>query len=203
MKRFCTAFVVLLTLLSLQTANAQSGAPRDKDFDLGLSAGVLFPGSLWVSAADDYILTNVSPLIRVNFDAYLIPKLTMGLYVNLGFVGLDKFDQSGIAVPSSYNSATMFEFGGAISPVFRAKNVQIKPALNLGYRIMHLNTDQSVNIQDTKGLGVNADVQVMLLTGGVVNPYFELGFLAQPAGGNKDTDLTFAPIIYLTVGASI
>jgi len=28
----------------------------------------------------------------------------------------------------------------------------------------------------------------------------ELGFMSQPAGGNSDVDVTWAPIFYLTVG---
>jgi hypothetical protein len=81
--------------------------------------------------------------------------------------------------------------------------VQIKPGLHIGYRVVHLNTDLNISYKDTKGLAVNASAQVMLLLKSRVNPYFELGFLAQPAGGNPDTDLTFAPIVYLSVGASI
>jgi len=203
MKRFHGILIIPFVLLFLQPAFAQPDAPRDKDFDLGVSAGLLFPGSLWVSAIDDYIVTSSSPFFRVTLDGYIVPKLAMGVYVNLGFIGLDRIESSGMAVPSNANSATLYEIGGSITPCFQVHRVLLKPSLSIGYRGMHLNTDVSSEIKDIKALGVNASLQAMLLTKSTVNPFIELGFIAQPAGGNKDTDLTFAPVIYLSIGAAI
>jgi hypothetical protein len=95
----------------------------------------------------------------------------------------------------------MFEIGGSIKPRFPLADgsVVIKPGLNIGYRMYSSDSDV---MDETKSMGLNVSVEVQFDAKSVVVPYFEIGFLSQPVGGNKVTDVTFPPFIYFGGGVA-
>jgi hypothetical protein len=126
---------------------------------------------------------------RIFYDAYIMDKLAVGAYINI----------SPVSVDNSNTGATMFEIGGSIKPRFPLADgaAVIKPGLNIGYRIYSSDSDV---MDETKAMGLNVSVEVQFDAHQIFAPYFEIGFLSEPVGGNKATDVTFPPFIYFGGG---
>lgn len=180
--------IVLLLTLVLAMASfctAQNLMSRTSDF--GIVAGLWMGGDIEL-AAFGTIEKESGFVARMFYDSYVAEKLAVGAFANY----------SSASFKGITNTASLMEFGAAIKARFPLADgaAALKPGLNIGYRIISVDIP---NVKDTKGLGLNLSVEVQFASKGFI-PFVETGFFSQPAGGNKDTDVTWAPIIYIAGG---
>lgn len=189
---------LLLAAMTFCLTVSALAAERQKEIEIGISGGILLPGTIDVSGYE--VDTKLAPLFRFILDAYVAERLMMGAYVNFAIVGIDgqyDYDYYGNKKEAD-ESANMFEFGGALKGRFLiSPAVVFKPGLNIGYRII----SSDLFDKNTNGFAVNFSAEFQFI-GDNFSPYIDAGFLAQPSGGNSDIDLTFPPIIYLNGGIS-
>jgi hypothetical protein len=172
---------------------------ENREYDIGLSAGIWFPGTVTIELLEPVIWTlevdkSSSPLFRAIADYYITPKFAVGAYANFSFFTLSK---------DGYDlDASMFELGAALKPrILLAPNMALKPGFNLGYR--RINRD-SVGSGDTEtgidGFGINLSVELQyrMRSGHIV--YLDGGFLTEPYGETSNTMIEFGPIFYLLAG---
>lgn len=181
-------------LLWAPTLRAQD-KPAYKPFDFGISGGMILPGTISVGGID--VSTSMTPFFKAHFDAYLVEKLSMGLYASYLTLSMDNID--GISIPENMDGASGFEIGGSIKPCFKlSPTVAMKPGIEFGYR--HINPEMSDDSgSDISGFALNAVVAIKFKAGGI-SPFIAPGFLAQPAGGNEFDDVTWAPIFTISGG---
>ena len=95
------AVLFLLTAYPFCSAQTPEKTLGNKTFDLGISAGVLLPGNLYASDAledESFSFTlrkNTSFLLRFIADAYLVPQLALGGFINLSPITLSEEVQFG------------------------------------------------------------------------------------------------------------
>lgn len=180
--------LMLLCAVGASFASAQTLSTRAGDF--GISANLWTSGDIYLARWDVDVTKEDALLLHVFYDAYLVEKLSMGIYGHYASVSL----------ASSSTSVSMYEIGMTIKPRFIIADgaVAIKPALHLGYRT---SGSDDPDLDGMNAMGLDASVQVQINTQGVVIPFFEFGFLSQPTGGVSGiTDITWAPIIYVGAG---
>jgi hypothetical protein len=155
---------------------------QNRERDIGITAAYWLEGDVTVEGFD--ATKDAAFLLRTFADFYLMPKLAMGLFFNFSPYTIGNDD------------VTIYEFGGSIKPRFMLdKDLALKPGLNIGYRF----TSADYAIYEIDALGLNLSIELqkqlknMILHG-------EFGFLSQPAGGNSDVEVVFAPIIYFGAG---
>lgn len=198
--------MVFLTvfMLSLSLNPAVSTELEEKSYEMGIAAGVLLPGDVYVSLHGGNVDRNANMMIRGFIDSYVVPKLALGAYVNFGTLNLKEDIDIGFwGQDEEYRiektGVTILELGGAIKHRFiLSPNIAIKPALNIGYRRFFGETDFST----WNALGINGNCEFQYRIGSNLLAYFETGFLSQPSGGNVDTDITFDPTFYLLFGVA-
>jgi hypothetical protein len=173
----------LVIMLCMMTSVVTAQELKRDEFGLGI--GYLFAGDLWVGyPANRYYSFGESYLLRLEWAHYfeaMSKRFGVGLYVNT-------------ASPyyGSFETISMSEIGMVLKGRFNvSERVQIKPGAYVGYR--------SYGSGAGDGLGVNANVQVQYQMG-KMKPFIELGFLTQPAGGNKTAEATFSPVFQTSVG---
>ncbi|MCU0607250.1 MAG: hypothetical protein MUF78_07490 [Candidatus Edwardsbacteria bacterium] len=169
-------------------------APALKPFDIGISAGMVLPGTINVEGVD--VINSMSPFFKAHLDAYIVEKLAMGIYASYLMITLDHVKGSSATIPDAYNSASGFEIGGTIKPCFKlSETVTLKPGLEIGYRHMSLeDLDDGIN-----GMALGATIELKFKAGGM-SPFIAPGFISQPAGGNSDVEVTWAPMITVAGG---
>lgn len=184
---------------------AMGGTFEDKEYDIGIGTGVWLSGNAYVSLLDEDIEKEDTFFLRSFIDYYLIPELAIGGYINysdvefkesksISFVGSDKVYE----IPES--GVSMIEFGATIKPRFiLSPRMAVKPGFNVGQRRFISDSD----FMESKGLGLNGSCEIQYLFSERMTFFGEIGFLMQPWGGNEDTDITFSPIFYLTLGAAL
>ncbi len=201
---------IALSLLCVPALTAQELAspvpaaqprPAYKPFDIGLSAGLVMPGNVWISAADAHVVNSASLFFKGHFDAYIVEKLAMGLYGSITLFKLDHVDEDNSPIPSAYNSVTAYEIGCAIKPCFRlSEKVSLKPALEIGYRRMTLDFFTGVSgANSTNGMALGGGFAFKYQAAGVA-PFASLGITSQPVGGNNYTDVSYPPMFTLAAG---
>jgi len=191
MKKIVMMFL-MFTLLSF-SINAQVG---NKKYEIGIGPGILFPSQVYISLYDGYVNQKTNFLLRSYFDYYLIPQLTFGFYVNYTNTNLEK-DISIFGYKVKKSGTSILEFGGSIKPKFDISPQFIfKPGVSLGQRQYF--GDESFS--KWKGLALDGSFELQYLISRKYKLFAELGFLYQPYGGNKDTDVTFDPNPYLVMG---
>lgn len=217
-EKLASLFTIIIAA-GLTPLNAHGQQHPFKPYDIGVSAGVVLPGSIWVSMFHDNIITSASPMIKVSCDAYLVPKLAMGVYGSAVYATMDRLEEpeehcaAADSILDRYRHATAYEIGGAIKPCFRAgDNLVFKPGLEFGYRRMSSDLEisyyygfyesETVRFGDAHGLGLNGSLEVVMRTHGPVSPSLTLGMLSQPVGGSEDTEVSFAPVLYICGGVS-
>jgi hypothetical protein len=170
-------------------AISQSLMSRTGEF--GVTAGLWLAGDISIDDFGVERSKNTGFLLRLFYDAYVAEKIGVGAYFNF----------SPTTSEASDYGATMFELGGSIKPRFPLGDgsAVIKPGLNIGYRMY---SSDSPVMKDVKALGLNVSVEVQYNIQQIFVPHFEIGFLAQPVGGNSLTGISFPPIIYFGVGAA-
>ena len=179
MKKHVLIIVILLVGL---WGNLYSLDLKNKEYDFGITLGYWMSGDVDISGYTAQ--KDGSFLFRVFTDAYLMPKLAMGVYFNFSPIGQEGID---------FN---ILEFGGSIKPRFFVKeDIAIKPGINFGYRI----TTSDYEEAETDGFGLNLSIEIQKALDSLILS-FEGGFLAQPTGGNEWIEFTWAPIMYIGGG---
>jgi hypothetical protein len=168
---------------------ATRGNLMTRTSEFGITAGLWLSGDVRVASPGFDLTKNTGLLLRIFYDAFVAEKFGVGAYANF----------SPISVEGSDEGATLIEFGGSLKPRFPLGdgNVVLKPGLNIGYRMISSNIPAADKIN---ALGLNVSVEIQFASKAGVVPFAEVGFLAQPARGNSNSDITFAPIIYLGGG---
>lgn len=196
------SFVTFVLILS---SNIVMGMElEEKTYELGIAAGVLLPGDVYVSLHGDDVDRNANVMLRGFIDSYVVPKLALGAYVNFGTLNLEEDIDIGFwGEDEEYRiektGVTILELGGAIKHRFIVSpKFAIKPALNIGYRRFFGETDFST----WNALGINGSCEFQYKISDTLLGYFESGFLSQPSGGNVDTDITFDPTFFILLGVA-
>ncbi len=187
---FCAVAVVCAIALVPAGANAAAKSFEEKNFDIGIGAGMWFPGTIDIEGTD--VDKTGGLLARVFADAYLMPKFAVGAYLN--------YSSSELEYGGEDVDFTMYEFGVALKPRFLlSPSIALKPGLNIGYRYTEVDITAPIDTS-ADGLGLNLSVELQFLLDGGYIFFIEGGFLSQPAGGTDDVDVTWAPIMYLAGG---
>ena len=182
MRRILSSFLLLSVLLAFSGLHAQTVDMQKKEWDLGLTAAYWLSGDISVSQYD--VEKEGSFLLRAFADSYITPKFSMG-----GFFNFSPYDQGGASI-------TAYEFGAAFKGrFFFSPDFAIKPGLNIGYRWSSGDTEMD-------GLGVNLSIEFQKAMQKIII-FGEFGFLSQPAGGDANFDIQWAPIIYFGGGVTL
>jgi hypothetical protein len=181
-----TALILTVFSTLIFSSRVDAATFDNRERDIGISAGMWLEGDVYVGGiVDDYVTKDAGFLLRAFYDAYVAPKFAAGLYFNYASVTIEGGDGS------------TTEFGGAFKFRFLATpTIAVKPGVNIGYR--QLEADEST--MDADGLGVNLSVEIQIDLQNNMIFFIEPGFLSQPAGGNEDFDITWAPIMYINAG---
>jgi hypothetical protein len=174
---------------SEESTVSEDGAPTS--FSMNFKGGLLLdgPGELDIEGWGK-TSPKVSPLIKMDIDGILTPKFSMGLY----------FTYCSMAVEDSDIKTSLISVGGTIKPRFMlSENLQLRPGLAFGYNAMK--NDQMKDASNGLNVGMQIELTTKLQDG--VGFVAELGFISQPTGGNDDGDITFPPIIFLTIGLEL
>lgn len=185
-KIFFLCSCALLVCVSL-CLPASSFAEEPSSWNIGIKAGVLLPGEVYVSWPGVYVGTDAGLLLGVKAEAMVAPKLSVGFFFQHGSTTLTDYNET----------ANIDTLGGTIKAHFtQAGGIQIRPGIAIGYQTI----SSSAFSEDISGLDVGGLIEVAFPTEKGKAITAELGFITQPAGGNSDTDVTFGPIFYLTIG---
>ena len=169
---FCFAFNPSLT-------HAQEDA---NSWSLSLKGGVLFPGEVYYGFPIlKYFDTETGAIISINADFRVSKRLSLGVFALY-------WTEDNIV-------GDVYTVGGTFKAHFnRQGSWQIRPAAVVGLQFFG-----DTIIEDALGLDVGALLEIAKPVGGGRALVGELGFIAQPTGGNDQTDFTFDPILYLSV----
>ncbi len=154
-------------------------------WDFGVKAGYLFDGEVYLAEFDHAFDTDPGFMLTATADALLSERLCGGAYALVAFSGA--YDES----------ATIYDLGLSLKARFPAGITEIRVGPVLAYQVVSV---ESGSFDDSTGLNVGAVFDLLYPVSDTLDGIFELGFISQPAGGNDDTDATFAPIIYLAAG---
>ncbi|MEM7551206.1 MAG: hypothetical protein AAF363_16105 [Bacteroidota bacterium] len=95
-------------------------------------------------------------------------------------------------------SPTLVELGLSIGPRFEiVEEIEVRALVDIGYRGFLSSSD----IVSADALATNLNLEVIFFKENTISPKFNLGFLAQPAGGNEDVFFSFSP--YWFIGGGI
>lgn len=178
--------LVLWTPAHAQGPAAGTPAPAERSFAIGANVGILFPGTITIEDVD--VDTDSGFAARLAGDFFLMPRLSMGLYLQMVRTSASEVDVD----------ASMLGVGGTIVGHFGNPNGgHFKAGVALGYQMSEIDTPGS---SDVTGFGVGPLVEFVYPAGGV-SWLAHLSFITQPAGGNSDVDVTWGPIFTLGVGA--
>jgi hypothetical protein len=164
-------------------------ADDEESWNLGLKAGLLASGSVYVEIADRSFDTSAGPLLLLSADAVVAKRFSLGVFLlnahpSVTVLGTD-YDTSITTMGTTLK--------GRFGP---SGGVSIRPGMAFGYQ--RLSSD-ATSADDVQGLDLGVLVEVSIPTGSVRIP-LEFGIISQPVGGNDDTEITFAPIFYLAGG---
>lgn len=176
MKRLFLTWLVVLPL-----AVHSQDLPRT---ELNVSAGYLFEGAVYVWEPNVYGSVGETFLLKVDYTGYFSDYVGLGGYVAL-------------AKPYYYafENVSLAEVGVVAKARFKAGDKFLcKVPLYLGYRMY--------GDQAGKGLAVNLS-GVLEYQGEKFRPFIDIGFLTQPAGGNDFSDMTFSPVLQVSLGVCL
>ena len=128
----------------------------------------------------------MSPFIILALDLSQSSALSFGAYYQFTNMGYDAFDDTDV-----YHT-----IGICISPLFYTDTITIKPNIKLGYRSIPGGSSSSDSVQ---GFATDFGIQFQKRAEGL-QPIVEIGFIAQPTGGNEDIWFEFSPIFYFAAG---
>lgn len=190
-------YVALFVFLSNYSSN--SVTLGETKLEIGVAPGMLFSGDVYISLYGDNVQQNSNFLIRSYADAYVIPQISFGFYFNYSTLNLNnEIEVFGNTIKKS--GTPIWEIGGSIKPRF---NLSEKFALKPGFNIGHRQFSGEDDFTTWKGLALNGSCELQYCFSEQFKIITETGFLYQPYGGNKDTDVTFDPIFYLVFGIGL
>jgi hypothetical protein len=170
--------------------NSNSGL-MSRTTDFGITT------ALWLSGTVDYhkLSDNNDPkkqtgfLLKTFIDGYVAEKFSVGAYASFSPISWTGYSQG----------STMFEFGISLKARFSLNNgaQAIKPGIEFGYRTMSSDLPQADGV---KGMALNLSCEFQFDIHNTFVPFVNVGFLAQPTGGNSYDDIGFSPIVYLGAG---
>lgn len=165
-----------------------AGPVANPQADLGLSlvGGLALPGSI-DSSPGGTVDTKVGFVLRAAGDAMVGPKVSLGAYA---LMGSTSSDPGGI-------KATIWGFGGTIKGHFRIQSVQLRAGLAVAFQLESADLPGS---QTSKGFGIAPVLEAAIPIADALNLLVHGSFISQPAGGNSQADVTWAPIVYFAVG---
>ena len=177
-----------------QPASEKREAPKglmSRGTGIGITSAVWLPGTVnYDKISDQYDPQKVAGfLLRVFIDGYVAEKFAVGAYVAFSPMSWDGYS----------SGSTMFEVGFSLKPRFSIGNgaAAIKPGFSIGYRSM--SSDRS-RADGVKGMAADMSCELQFDTHNIFVPYIEIGFLAQPTGGNDYDDINYPPIFYIGGG---
>ena len=159
--------------------------PQDQ-LGLSLVGGLALPGTI-DSSPGGSIDTKVGWVVRAAGDAMIVPKLSLGAYALLGSTSSDP---GGIG-------ATIWGFGGTIKGHFRVQSIQLRAGLAVAFQLESADVPGS---ETSKGFGIAPVLEAAIPIANTLNLLVQASFISQPAGGNSQADVTWAPIVYFAVG---
>ncbi len=164
-----------------------------------LDSDIVINYYVYISLYGDNVKQNSNFLIRTYADAYVVPRLSFGAYFNYTTLNRDEeIELFGNTIKKSGTS--IWEIGGSIKPRFMLSDrFTLKPRFNIGHRQYNGENDFTT----WKGLSLGASCELRYILSKQVDLFTETGFLFQPYGGNKETDVTFDPIFYLVFGIGL
>lgn len=167
-------------LLVLPMTVAAQDLPKS---EFSFSLGYLFEGEGYLAYFDSYGSVGETFHVRADYVGYFGANFGMG-----GFASFSN--------PYYFSSeVSALEFGFVVKPrVSASENIVFKFPIYVGYRTYGNSMGQ--------GLGIDFSAQVQLQME-KVRPFFELGFLSQPVGGNDATDATYSPTFLIALGLSL
>jgi hypothetical protein len=169
----------------------QQPEPEHQSWNLGLKAGVLLPGSVYIEEADQSFDTSTGPLFVATLDAMVATKLSIGAFL--------LHARPSVTVAGTSYDANVTTLGGTIKGRFgRPDGIQFRPGIAFGYQT--ISSSDSDAVDAVKGFDIAAIAELSIPTGGSLRIPIELSFISQPTGGNDDTEVTFSPIFYLAGG---
>jgi hypothetical protein len=170
---------------TLQPA-ATPQAAQERSWAISASLGVALPGTITVGDTD--LDTKTGFDLRAAADFYVIPKLSLGVYVQ----------RTSTSLKDANVDVAVTGFGGTIVGHFGAPNEgHFRAGLGIAYQI---DTVDVAGAKDAKGLGLSPFVGYVLPFEGGGSVFAHLGFITQPTGGNSDVDVSWGPIFTLHVG---
>jgi hypothetical protein len=159
----------------------------EQSFNVGLKAGVLFPGTVDVEGVD--LDLEAGPLFHASVDLVVAPKLSLGAFLLFARTQPEDIDRD----------VSILTLGATIKGRFIGGpgELQLRPGIMLGYQKISV---ENVS-DDSTGMDVGAVAELSIpFGGGFTAALIELGFITQPVGGNDDAEITFGPIFFLTGG---
>ncbi len=173
----------LIAIIVLYPAILISQSLNNAEFSI--SAGYIFEDDgLYFAEANRYFYFGDTEFFKGEASLYL-----NSFSNNFGFGAFFTY-----ASPyyDGYGSITMTEFGPTLKVKFKLKNnITLIPTLYIGYR--------SYSDDAGDGLGLNLSV-ITQFKFEKVNPFLDIGFVSQPAGGNDATDITIGPVMLIGGG---
>jgi hypothetical protein len=149
---------------------------------IGIVAGLLTGGDVYIDG--HHADSDAGFMLQGTWDSLIAAGFSVGLY--------------GLLASSEVKNdeVRLYSLGATLKKGFGDRaGMQFRLGLNLGYQILSPDDGHS-----TKGLNVGGQAEVALPIGSRLNLLAQLGFISQPAGGNDDADVTFAPILYVGAG---
>jgi hypothetical protein len=187
--RFAGIAALVGALQAPLAAPAQTPQPVANPQDqLGLSivGGLALPGTI-DSSPGGSVDTKVGFVVRAAGDAMIVPKLSLGAYALLGSTSSDP---GGIG-------ATIWGFGATIKGHFRVQSVQLRAGLAVAFQLESADVPGS---ETSKGFGIAPVLEAAIPIASTLNLLVHASFISQPAGGNSQADVTWAPIVYFAAG---
>ncbi len=175
--------LILLTLLFLST---NLFALPGKNIQVSISGNYMFEDdNLYFAEIDRYFYVGDAIIFKAELDFYLKAfsrNFGIGLFANIGSPWYD-----------GYEETSMTEFGPSLKWRIEVNQMVLIPTLYIGYRSYEENAGDA--------LGLNFSLKAQFPQDRFV-PFVDIGFLAQPAGGNDDTDMTFSPVFIIGGGVA-
>jgi len=184
-----------------------------RDYEIGFGLGMQTGGKIVTDVFDENLNASGSLLLKGFVDAYVVPKLAVGAYINYtSLPSKHSYDTWGTPVWDGYTwdfpivtvsesySINIIEIGGSIKPrFFINERTAIKPGISIGYRQLSID-GSGFDSDNLQALGINPSCEIQYALNDRTVIFGELGAFTQPAGGNKNIGITFGPILYILAG---
>ncbi|MEM9361052.1 MAG: hypothetical protein AAGA43_00380 [Bacteroidota bacterium] len=181
---------ILLGLFFSVLVWTSSLAQDTKKNEYGFSVGLLSGGDVYIAELDQNFDLESGVSIYGFYDFFITNSFAIGLNGSVAFPFLELLDEN----------VNFYELALALKPRFSlSEKVSYKPGFNLGYRII---TSDELSEDDgtIQGLGLNLTNELQFHVSDSFTPFLDVGFIAQPAGGNDEFNVTFSPLIVLRAG---